>query len=92
MFEPLRFLWKAGRGHRLRPWRSPWLRWRVETYSGLEAEQVRLRDCIRFSWRERWELLHFLAWTAEMKSHQRHGLHPVESDQAGPGEDMGAAG
>ena len=28
------FLWRATRGHRLQPWRSPYLRWRVETYTG----------------------------------------------------------
>ncbi len=33
----LRFLWRATRGYRLRPWRSPYLRWRIETYWGTPA-------------------------------------------------------
>src|SRR6266446_6098144 len=33
MGEELRFLWNATRGNRLRPWRSPYLRWRLETYA-----------------------------------------------------------
>ena len=44
MGEGIRFLWNATRGDRLRPWRSPYLRWRLETYSGKRAESVRLAD------------------------------------------------
>jgi hypothetical protein len=36
MRELLRFFWNSTRGHRLAPWRSPYLRWRMETYSGLK--------------------------------------------------------
>ena len=36
----LRFLWRATRGYRLRPWRSPYLRWRMETYWGIPAEKI----------------------------------------------------
>ena len=32
MLEPIRFFWNATRGHRLRPWRSEYLRWRLETF------------------------------------------------------------
>ena len=67
MFEALRFLWNATRGHRLAPWRSPFLRWRVETYSGKKAETLRARDVFGFMWTERWELLHFLRWTGQMQ-------------------------
>ena len=34
------FLWKSTRGYRLRPWDSPYLRWRIETYWGLHAERI----------------------------------------------------
>jgi len=40
----LRFLWRASRGYRLRPWNSPYLRWRIETYSGLHAEHITFAD------------------------------------------------
>jgi hypothetical protein len=57
-----RFLWIATSGYRLTPWKSPYLRWRIETYSGLEAEQITFRDFWRFVWRERRGLLRYLAW------------------------------
>jgi hypothetical protein len=34
----IRMLWRLSRGYRLCPWRSPYLRWRIETYWGLHAE------------------------------------------------------
>jgi hypothetical protein len=49
MLAPLRFLWNATRGHRLAPWRSEYLRWRVETYSGKRAETLTARDVLGFS-------------------------------------------
>lgn len=66
VLAPLRFVWNATRGFRLRPWRSPYVRWRIETYSGLHAETMTGRDVVRFTWRERRQLLRFLRWTATM--------------------------
>ena len=66
MLAPLRFLWNATRGHRLAPWRSDYLRWRVETYSGMKAETLTARDVLGFVWTSRWELLNFLGWTGRM--------------------------
>ena len=71
MFAALRFLWNATRGHRLTPWRSEFLRWRVETYSGKPAESLRARDIAAFFWTTRWELLGFLAWTGQMEREAR---------------------
>jgi hypothetical protein len=62
MFAPLRFLWNATRGHRLTPWRSEYLRWRVETYSGKHAEMLTVQDIFGFVWASRWELLSYLVW------------------------------
>lgn len=67
MLEPLRFIWNATRGHRLRPWRSPYLRWRVETFSGKKAETLTRKSVMSFLWETRWELLEFLMWTGEME-------------------------
>jgi hypothetical protein len=69
MFEGLRFLWNATRGSRLRPWRSAYLRWRFETYTGKKAEEVRLRDFWHLMVTERRQLLRFLGWVGEMKSY-----------------------
>jgi hypothetical protein len=66
MLAPLRFLWNATRGSRLRPWRSPYMRWRIETFSGMHAEALTGWDVVRFTWRERRQLLQFLRWTGEM--------------------------
>ncbi len=66
MFATLRFLWNATRGHHLAPWRSEYVRWRIETYSGLHAEQVNARAFFRFLIKERARLIHFLIWTIKM--------------------------
>lgn len=64
----LRFLWEASRGYRLRPWRSPYLRWRIETYWGLHAEQITFGDFWRFTWQRRRDLLRFLRWVERMQA------------------------
>jgi hypothetical protein len=66
MRSAIRFLWNATRGHRLRPWRSEYLRWRIETYSGLEAHNIGARDFFRFVWQEKGELIRFLHWTSQL--------------------------
>jgi hypothetical protein len=63
----LRFLWRATRGYRLRPWRSPYLRWRMETYWGTPAEEISFADFWRFAWRQRRELMRFLKWVERME-------------------------
>ena len=71
MFAALRFLWNATRGHRFAPWRSPYLRWRVETYSGRRAETLTAKSVLGFLWATRGELLRFLVWTGEMQREAR---------------------
>jgi hypothetical protein len=62
------FFWTATKGHRLRPWRSPYLRWRVETFSGIPAGEVTYKTFWNFLWNERQDIRRFLEWGAEMKS------------------------
>jgi hypothetical protein len=69
MFEWIRFLWNATRGERLRPWRSPYLRWRFETYSGKRAETVGLKDFWELFWTEKAQFFRFLRWTGEMRGY-----------------------
>ena len=69
MLEGARFLWTATRGHRLRPWRSEYLKWRLETFTGKHAEEVRARDFCRFLGSERGQLVRFLRWLAEMRTY-----------------------
>ena len=64
----LGILWRLTRGYRLRPWASPYLRWRMETYSGLHAEQIGFAQFCQFTWRYRKELFRYLNWAARMAS------------------------
>ncbi len=63
-----RFLWHATRGYRLRPWRSPYLRWRIETYWGIPAGNIGFGDFVRFHWQHRRELRRFLQWAGRMRA------------------------
>jgi hypothetical protein len=67
----LRFLWNATRGRRFAPWRSPYLRWRIETYSGMRAESLTAASVFGFLWSMRGELLQFLRWTGAIQSEAR---------------------
>ncbi len=58
------FLWKSTRGYRLCPWRSPYLRWRIETYWGIHANEIAPGDFWRFTWQHRNELWRFLLWAS----------------------------
>jgi hypothetical protein len=73
MIAAVSFLWVATRGYRLAPWRSPFLRWRIETYSGLPASQVGFAAFWRFVWSERVRLVRFLGWTSEMAGWETKG-------------------
>lgn len=67
MISEMRYLWNATRGHRLRPWRSEYLKWRIETYSGMSAESMTSLDVVRFLWREKLNLLRFLHWAGGLE-------------------------
>jgi hypothetical protein len=66
LLSAVRFWWMASAGHRLRPWRSPYLRWRVETYTGKPAGTLRLRDFVRLIFSERRQMGRFFAWSGEL--------------------------
>jgi hypothetical protein len=59
----IRFLWNATRGHRLAPWRSEYLKWRIETYSGRKADTIGFGFFWLFLWKQKGPLLRFLGWT-----------------------------
>lgn len=56
------FLWLASAGYRLMPWRSQYLRWRIETYTGIPAESIDAHTFFRVLWRDRKAMLHYLRW------------------------------
>jgi hypothetical protein len=67
VISAMRFLWTATKGHRLRPWRSEYLKWRIETYSGMNAETITSGDVVRFVWREKLSLMRFLRWAGNLE-------------------------
>ena len=69
MLEAVRFFWNATRGHRLTPWRSEYLRWRIETYTGKPARAVRGGDFWNLFWSDKRQFLRFLAWVIEMRGY-----------------------
>jgi hypothetical protein len=71
MWNIVRFLWNATKGHHLAPWRSPYLRWRIETYCGIKMTQIGFLEFFGFMWRERKNLAQFLKWTGDMSQYAR---------------------
>lgn len=71
MFAAIRFLWNATRRNRTTPWRSEYLKWRIETYSGKKAETIDAHAFFQFLWREKAQLFHFLIWTNDFDAWTR---------------------
>ncbi|MCX6594544.1 MAG: hypothetical protein NTZ56_23775 [Acidobacteria bacterium] len=63
----LAVLWRLSRGYRVTPWRSPYLKWRIETYSGIPADEIDAATFWRFTWRHRKDLTRFLHWAEMMR-------------------------
>ena len=71
MRQMLRFFWNSTRGHHLAPWRSPYLRWRIQTYSGGKMDKIGFLEFWGFLIRERKQLRRFLRWTSDMDDYAR---------------------
>jgi hypothetical protein len=75
MFRTLRYYWIVARGYRLKPWDSPYLRWRFETFLGSEAANMTPQKFIRLSWKYRSQLERFVDWATERRRLQRQVRH-----------------
>lgn len=64
----LAVLLALSRGYRLQPWLSPYLRWRIETYSGLHADRIGFGTFWHFVWKDRRNLLRYLRWADRMRA------------------------
>ncbi|MGB8523459.1 MAG: hypothetical protein WCD43_10870 [Candidatus Acidiferrales bacterium] len=64
MLNALRYYWIIARGYRLRPWASPYIQWRMETFFGKQASELDARKFFRLMWRERDRIERFLEWVA----------------------------
>ena len=62
----LRILWRLTRGYRLKPWQSPYLRWRIETYWGIHAEDITFTQFWRLAWSQRKDFARYLTWADKM--------------------------
>jgi hypothetical protein len=71
MFKTLHYYWIAARGFRLNPWKSPYLRWRFETFLGKEAENLTAKKFFRLSWKYRAQMQKFVDWASERRRVQR---------------------
>ena len=58
----MRFLWRAARGYRIRPWQSPYLGWRMETFWGVPADEITFQVFWTLLWRNRHDILRYLRW------------------------------
>lgn len=67
MLMALRYYWMAAKGYRLRPWRSPYIRWRMETFFGQEASALGPVHFLALLWRERRRLAEFFRWAEELR-------------------------
>jgi hypothetical protein len=71
MLNALRYYWIISKGYRLRPWASPYIRWRMETFFGKEAGSLDARQFFGLMWRERARMERFLEWVAIRRSAQK---------------------
>ncbi len=71
MLNAVRYYWIIAKGYRLRPWASPYIRWRLETFFGREAADLDMRKFLRLMWRERVRMERFLEWVADRRREQQ---------------------
>jgi hypothetical protein len=62
MLNALRYYWITTKGYRLRPWKSPYIQWRLETFFGKQAASLDARKFFALMWRERARMERFLDW------------------------------
>ena len=71
MLKMLRYYWMAAKGYRLTPWKSPYLRWRFETFLGAEASEMTAGKFFHLAWKYRNQMESFLEWADERRQAQR---------------------
>ena len=64
MFNALRYYWIIAKGYRLRPWESPYIQWRLETFFGKDAADLNASKFFQLMWSNRDRMERFLRWVA----------------------------
>jgi hypothetical protein len=67
MLNALRYYWVIAKGYRLRPWASPYIQWRLETFFGKDAADLDISRFLQLIWRERERMERFLEWVRERR-------------------------
>ena len=67
MLNALRYYWIISKGYRLRPWNSPYIQWRMETFFGADAAHLNASRFCGLMWRERARMKRFVAWVQERR-------------------------
>ncbi len=75
MFIGLRYYWRTAKGYRLCPWRSPYIRWRMETFYGGDMHNLSAGEFFRAMWKDRQAMREFLRWVAEREREQALRRH-----------------
>ncbi len=71
MLRELKTSFRFTKGYRTRPWNSPYLKWRIETWSGIEAETITPRQFVDFCRQHRGDLMRYLKWVADNSPRER---------------------
>ena len=89
MLTALRYYWITAKGYRLRPWASPYIRWRLETFFGGDMHALGPEEFFGLIWRERRQLSRFIpGWmnAGECKvprnRHRRFFCHSERSEES----------
>ncbi len=75
MLNAIRYYWITAKGYRFTPWKSPYIRWRMETFFGSAAADLDARKFLRLMWTERARMRRFLRWVAERRRKQNRAAH-----------------
>ena len=67
MLNAIHYYWITTKGYRLHPWDSPYVKWRMETFFGVEAESLDRKKFMELMWRERKRMREFLSWVGERR-------------------------
>ena len=73
MLTAVRYYWITAKGYRLRPWASPYIRWRLETFFGGDMHALGPGEFFQLIWRQRAQLSHLIAWVHERWQAQHGG-------------------
>ena len=74
MLKTLIYYCNVARGYRWKPWKSPYICWRFETFLGKEAADLTARKFFRLAWKYREQMARFVDWASERRriQHRPH--------------------